>query len=259
MIIPITREMTEEEKEEAYMEKMRTLFAPGLNGGMCLIIDVTGSMGGIISLLTRSLIKYADVMFRGQIERMSLVCMDDHYRSKTEEERLFTEIVSEGGYKSNAVKFAQTTGNGKEFTRWLSHYPSGSGGDIPEAWACSIYAARKLDPEATIWLCTDAPPHGREYSGHLGYHDNFEEGCPCGVKLDMTNVNLLHFSNKKHYIPPSVADKMPDHHTRALASGDDMPSGMLRALAGTNPDSLSEITMAELKWSFDHHLGTGGK
>lgn len=257
MITPITKEMTFAQAEEAYEENIRSLFAPGLNGGIVLVIDVTGSMGAIINALTTSLTKYADVMFKGQIDRLGLVCMDDHYVGRGGR-TLSSERAAGARGESTAVLFKQSTRDPAEFKKWLKGHPSGSGADEAEAWACAIDHARKLDPEANIWLCTDAPPHGSKW-GDDG--DFYPEGCPCGIDLDLTNVSFIDFSWKArgHYIPNDMVGIAEQEHRKSIAA---LPIGSLGwnssfhgRLAKANPDAMIPFSMPELDNAFKKFLG----
>lgn len=245
MITPIHSGMSIEEATEVYWENMRSLFSPGLNGGMVLIVDVTGSMSGIIRLLMQNITKYTDTMFKGQIERMSLICMDDHYVPYGDE--TLVDMAMRGA--SPAVKFKQTTNNPKEFKEWLRDYPRGSGGDAPEAWACSIDHARRLDPEANIWLCTDAPPHGLKLNGgHYG--DSSPKGCQCTIPLNMDGVNLLFFSPPCGWQPPEISGG------KVNPNGTGWGSAMFKEIRkNTNPDALMPISINELDLAFKKFLG----
>ena len=71
--------------------------------------------------------------------------------------------------------------------QYLDAITLGKGKDYPEAVLDGIYSAINLNwrfnaSKSLILIC-DSPPHGSQYSSQNGdYHDNFPEGCPCGLK-----------------------------------------------------------------------------
>lgn len=159
--------------KRAYALTDAPVFNPGCNGGMVLVIDTTGSMSGVMYTLTEFLVNYMQHVFAGQISRVGLVCMGDH------------------GEAIPAVAFCEKTHDWSLYQRWLRTMPHTSGGDGDEAVACCIQAARDLDPEASIWLVTDALGHGmgRGSPNPRCYGNGDDKGC--GKKLNLEGVNVI--------------------------------------------------------------------
>ena len=83
----------------------------------------------------------------------------------------------------------------------LNSLTLGKGKDYPEAVLDGLYHALTLNwrsnSNKSIILICDSPPHGAHYPGD--YHDNFPEGCPCGLKESFIFSTLA-----KYNIPLSI-------------------------------------------------------
>jgi hypothetical protein len=170
-----------------------------LNGkrSLTIVLDRTGSMGWVIDALVNFLPMYLIRRFAMDIDQMSLVTFDDHYRMKgINVGATNMDYVIGPQYDANVLDLYGPTSNLEEYAYWLKTVKLGYGADPPEAIACALAAARKLDPEASIWLVGDSLPHGtdEEDAG-----DFYPEGCPCGVALDLTGVNVLHMGFTEGY------------------------------------------------------------
>ena len=161
-----------------------------LNGkrSLTIVLDRTGSMGWAIDALVNFLPMYLIRRFAQDIDQMSLVTFDDHYRGHPLNVGATNDENDQPAYNANVLDAYGPTSNLEEYAYWLKTVKLGYGADPEEAIACALAAARKLDPEASIWLVTDNAPHGSD----LGYNsDFFPVGCPCDVLLDTSGVNVL--------------------------------------------------------------------
>lgn len=162
---------------------MTDIFAPSLRSGtVTVVLDVTGSMDRALSAMSRYLAMYVINRCAAQvdppIDRLGFVTFHDHENTNN-----YPELFK----AKTTPKVWGLTGNLEEFGYWLqaAQFPEnrGDGGDAPEAVACAIESARAIDPWASIWLVTDAAPHG------VGYPN--EPGCSCGIPLRLNDVNAL--------------------------------------------------------------------
>lgn len=170
------------------------------DSGITIVLDVTNSMAEVIGDLREMLAQYVIRQVARkeewrQVERLSLVLFGDHISRSSffGLESHDRELVRRGHpirepnehRPTDAIRFSGTTSNLEEFVYWLTTKAHAmGGGDTPEAIACALLAARKLDPASSIWLVTDAFPHGNPYTTPY-FH------CRCGVELDLTNVKVI--------------------------------------------------------------------
>lgn len=207
------------------------LFAPSKSGAVTLVLDVTASMNETIEALQKFLMQYIIRRCMTQtdppIERLSLVTFHDHYTS-------YVKAVSENAVKADGSILQSpiiwgTTDNLEEYAYWLNRCGDdefrSTGGDPDEAIACAIAAARQLDPEASIWLITDAKPHY-----YISYLEDHSTGtsykCICGIDLDdldLTRVSVLLIGYIEEYfysnfgIPVVCVDTHSDDLERILS------------------------------------------
>jgi hypothetical protein len=160
-----------------------------LNGkrSLTIVLDRTSSMAEVIQSMVDFLPKYLIRRYAQDIDQMSLVTFDDHYHGKPLNVGATSDENDQPAYNANVLDAYGPTSNLEEYAYWLKTVKTGWGDDHPEAIACALAAARTLDPEASIWLVTDAVPHG----AGSGYTDGYPYGCPCSIQLDTTGVNVL--------------------------------------------------------------------
>lgn len=159
-------------------------FSLGGKRSLTIVLDRTMSMSESIESMIAFLPMYIIRRYAMDIDQMSLVTFDDHYPDNSYAKPLM----------GNTIDVYGPTENLEEYIYWLKLVKIGHGEDWAEAIACALATARKLDSDASIWLVTDAAPHGWSAS-LLNYvspaWDGFPDGCPCGTVLDLTGVNLL--------------------------------------------------------------------
>lgn len=160
-------------------------FELGGKSSLTIVLDRTGSMGPVMEALQKFLPMYLIRRWAKDLDQLSLVTFDDHYRSET------TRALIQGSHPNlrvgPAVDVLGSTSNLEEYVYWLQSVRLGDGDDPAEAIACALAAARAVDPHGQIWLVTDAVPHGS--GGIVG--DDFPRGCPCGTPLDVSGVSVL--------------------------------------------------------------------
>lgn len=216
------------------------LFQPSMAGGIVVVFDSTGSMTSVAQQLGGLLSEYVDKVFGDGFREGGVVWMDEHYperyherydggyqdrrrlsklRQGKDEKYIENAGLSHKPWYGATHLIAGKTNSSKEMAAWLRVPPNGHGfGDGPEAVACSVAAARKLMPKATIWLVTDSPAHG--CGAHIAPNDSYPNGCPCGVELDLTNTYVLFVHNYHSYkTGPDgfnyVESSMAEHFERA--------------------------------------------
>ena len=82
------------------------------------------------------------------LEEIGLVTFDDHYPKGYE--RPNDNPLLNYGMSSNL----------EEVISWITEIPIGDGNDFQESIGCALELARSMDPDAHIWLLTDAVGHG---------------------------------------------------------------------------------------------------
>ncbi len=161
---------------------------------ICIVLDVTDSMDNhirkVLDLLPHYVVDRIS-RWKGGIERLGLVTIDDHYgfvgiNEFAGETAFETRYVLSGQRgpksgprrKTSAIMFSGVTEDLEEYMYWIATQKTFNGGDPKECVLCGLAAAEELMPDAQIWLITEMP----------GFHYQ----CPLGITFsNWQNVNLL--------------------------------------------------------------------
>lgn len=162
---------------------------------LIICLDRTHSMKSVIEALKQFLVRYVIKRIAAgydEIERVGLVTIDDHYRHGHQEDVAYQRqylnredwyYPGESAYESYGL-----TENLEEFGYWLTTIQLGDGADLAEAIACGVDAGLRLGSDASIWLVTDAAPHG---AGIVYGNDTYSTGCPCYTPMPAQPLNVL--------------------------------------------------------------------
>ncbi len=173
----------------------------GERTGLAIVLDVTGSMHKYVRSIQEGLARYIinSVMEGRDLERLTLVTFDDHYSGMTRPwarhnvERVYDKTkrdASKAQWFKN-IKEAFTTDNLEEYIEALYNVELWWGGDAAECMACSLAKARELDPDADIWLVTDAYDPQVQYDQRPKDERSSGYDLPCcdkGIAFSLTNV-----------------------------------------------------------------------
>lgn len=218
------------------------LFNTGDSDTLILVIDRTQSMINVIDTLSKLFAKYL-IRYIGdtdkKIKRLGLIGVDDHYNVIRYESRnnpgTYVDYIDRASeeHKHRRVQYGISkfgpylnyglTENLEEFMYWLTTMPIGFGEDSAEAYACSIHAALRLDPNASVWVIGDAVPHGFVRNQNAAYKhaesiygldtneqsvlsrwtDNEKQGCPCGTRMPSikrANIKVAFINEKPNLV-----------------------------------------------------------
>jgi hypothetical protein len=135
---------------------------------LAIVIDTTGSMGGLIQAAQRRLVALIDELATSAEVKMRVGVVE--YRDHPPQDTLV--------YRVHPLE-----GDRRRVETTINNLRAEGGGDAPEAVLDGVLAAcRELDwrPHARRLgiLVGDAPPHGMS-----GRWDAFPDGCPCGETI----------------------------------------------------------------------------
>lgn len=158
--------------------------------GLTIVLDRTASMQHVLETLRQSLAVHIirRILAGDPIAELGLVAFDDHYES---------DPLAKRGLMGPTVQPFGVSDNLEEYIAWLMAIELGDGADAAEAIACALAAARQLPTTVphSIWLITDAVPHGYRafVDDPSDYYsdDSFEAGCPCGTPLRLDDVHVF--------------------------------------------------------------------